>query len=78
MAAGDADPQVPAGLAAGSAAAAGRTDEALRPARGEQVIATGILGRKAILELQDRQRIRRPWHPSKLGFDPDGANRIRT
>jgi hypothetical protein len=52
--------------------------ERFRPARGEQVIPAGILGRKALLEVQDAQRIRRARHPTKLRTIPDGTNRIRT
>ena len=52
------------------------TAKALRPPRSEQVLTTRLLGREALLELQDRQRVRRPHHPAKLGNQPDGADRI--
>ena len=42
------------------------THEPLRPARREQVLAARLLGREALLELQDAQRVRRPRHPTKL------------
>ncbi len=73
-----ANPQVPARLAARPTTATARTDEPLRPARGKQKLAAGLLRGEALLELQDRPRVRRSRHPAKLRNHPDGANRIRT
>lgn len=57
VAAGRADPQVPTGLGARIAAAATRAEEAVGPARGEQVLPARLLGAEVPLELQDRQGI---------------------
>jgi hypothetical protein len=72
-----AHPQVPARLAANAILTAPRATKSARPARREQVLPARILGRKALLELQDRSRVRGSRHPAKLGHAPDGANRIR-
>ena len=68
---------MPARLASGAIAAAPWAAKLVRPARREQVLPARVLGRKALLELQDRPRVRGPCHPAKLGHAPDGANRIR-
>ncbi len=57
---------------------AARTGEPLRPPRGEQVGAAGLLSPEPLLELQDRQREVRSRHPTKLRNRPDGANPVRT
>jgi hypothetical protein len=68
---------MPPRLAAAAIAAAAGATESFRPARGEQVLAAGLLGGEALLELQDRPRVRGPRHPPKLRHRSDGANRIR-
>jgi len=58
--------------------AAARAEEAVGPARGEQVLAARLLGAEALLELQDRQREVRAGHARTLRIEPDGANPVRT
>src|SRR5213079_3396164 len=52
--------------------------EPIRPTTGEQVVPTRLLGREALLEVQDRHREARARHPVKLRTSPDGTNRVCT
>lgn len=65
-----ADPQVPTGLAARAVSATARAAEPVRPARREQVLAASLLGREALLELQDRPRGTQAAPPRQAASPP--------
>jgi hypothetical protein len=73
-----ADPQMTTRLCARLPRAAAWAGESLRPPRSEQVLTACFLSPEPLLELQDRQRVVRARHPTKLRNRPDGADRVRT